>query len=49
MEKEYNFLIGECGKFYFPNLKLNLPIYFNGEFLAFVDKITISKKIVFSL
>lgn len=43
MRKEYDFSKGERGKFYRPDMKLNIPIYLDEEVLAFVDKIS-SKK-----
>ena len=43
MRKEYDFSEGERGKFYRPDMKLNLPIYLDGEVSAFVEKIA-SKK-----
>ncbi|RLD10996.1 MAG: hypothetical protein DRI44_04575 [Chlamydiae bacterium] len=44
MKKEYDFSTGERGKFYRPNLKLNLPIYLDEESFTFVNKIAKSKK-----
>jgi len=43
MRKEYDFSKGERGKFYRPDMKLNIPIYLDDEVSAFVDKIA-SKK-----
>jgi hypothetical protein len=43
MRKEYDFSKGERGKFYSPDMKLNIPIYLDEEVSAFVDKIA-SKK-----
>ena len=43
MRKEYDFSKGERGKFYRPDMKLNIPIYLDEEVLAFVEKIA-SKK-----
>jgi hypothetical protein len=43
MRKEYDFSKGERGKFYRPDMKLNIPIYLDEEVSAFVDKIA-SKK-----
>jgi hypothetical protein len=43
MRKEYDFSKGERGKFYRPDMKLNIPIYLEEEVSAFVEKIA-SKK-----
>jgi hypothetical protein len=43
MRKEYDFSKGERGKFYRPDIKLNIPIYLDREVSAFVEKIA-SKK-----
>jgi hypothetical protein len=43
MRKEYDFSKAERGKFYSPDMKLNIPIYLDEEVLAFVEKIA-SKK-----
>ncbi|MFW5811001.1 MAG: hypothetical protein ACOCWY_05325 [Thermodesulfobacteriota bacterium] len=43
MRKEYDFSKGERGKFYSPDMKLNIPIYLDQEVSAFVEKIA-SKK-----
>jgi len=43
MRREYDFSKGERGKFYRPDMKLNIPIYLDDEVSAFVDKIA-SKK-----
>jgi hypothetical protein len=45
MRKEYDFSKGERGKFYHPDMKLNVPIYLDEEVSAFVDKIA-SKKMI---
>jgi hypothetical protein len=45
MRKEYDFSKGEIGKFYRPDMKLNIPIYLDEEVSAFVDKIASKKKI----
>lgn len=45
MRKEYDFSKGEKGKFYRPDMKLNIPIYLDEEVSAFVDKIASKKKI----
>lgn len=39
MKDEYDFSKGERGKFYRPDVKLNLPIYLDKEVLAFVEQI----------
>ena len=49
MRKEYDFSKGERGKFYSPDMKLNIPIYLDEEVSAFVDKIASKKKIDRSL
>ena len=43
MRKEYDFSKGERGKFYHPDVKLNIPIYLDEQVSAFVEKIA-SKK-----
>jgi hypothetical protein len=43
MRKEYDFSKGERGKFYRPDLKLNIPIYLDEEVSAFVEKIAAKK------
>ncbi len=43
MKKEYDFSKGERGKFYKPNLKLNLPIYLEPETFTFVQSIAKKK------
>ena len=45
MRKEYDFSKGEKGKFYRPDMKLNIPIYLDEEVSAFVDKIASKKRI----
>ena len=45
MRKEYDFSKGERGKFYLPDMKLNIPIYLDEEVSAFVDKIASKKKV----
>lgn len=39
MKEEYDFSVTERGKFYRPDVKLNLPIYLEAEILAFVEQI----------
>ena len=43
MRKEYDFSKGKRGKFYHPDMKLNIPIYLDGEVSAFVEKIAANK------
>ena len=43
MRKEYDFSKGERGKFYRPDIKLNIPIYLDDEVSDFIEKIA-SKK-----
>ena len=43
MRKEYDFSKGERGKFYRPDIKMNIPIYLDEEVAVFVEKIA-SKK-----
>ena len=43
MRKEYDFSKGERGKFYHPDMKLNIPVYLDDQVSAFVEKIA-SKK-----
>lgn len=43
MRKEYDFSKGERGKFYHPDMKLNIPIYLGEEVSAFVEKIAAEK------
>jgi hypothetical protein len=45
MREEYDFSKGERGKFYRPDMKLNIPIYLDGEVSAFVEKIASKKGI----
>ncbi len=45
MKREYDFSKGERGKFYRPDMKLNIPIYLDEEVSAFVDKIASKKRI----
>ena len=45
MRKEYDFSKRQRGKFYRPDMKLNIPIYLDEEVSAFVDKIASKKKI----
>jgi hypothetical protein len=43
MREEYDFSKGERGKFFRPDLKLNIPIYLDDEVSTFVDKIALKK------
>ena len=45
MRKEYDFSKSERGKFYHPDLKLNIPIYLDEEVSTFVEKIASKKGI----
>jgi hypothetical protein len=45
MRKEYDFSKGERGKFYHPDMKLNIPIYLDEEVSEFVEKIASKKGI----
>ncbi len=43
MREEYDFSKGVRGKFYRPDIKLNIPIYLDDEVSAFIDKIAKKK------
>ena len=43
MRKGYDFSKGERGKFYRPDIKMNIPIYLDEEISIFIEKIA-SKK-----
>jgi len=45
MKKEYDFSKGERGKFYRPNLRLNIPIYLEEDIADFVQKFARKKKV----
>ena len=45
MRKEYDFSKGKRGKFYHPDMKLNIPVYLDEEVSAFVEKIASKKGI----
>lgn len=45
MRKEYDFSKSEKGKFFKPDMKLNIPVYLDEEVSAFVDKIASKKGI----
>ncbi len=49
MKKEYDFSKAERGKFYHPDIKLNLPVYLDDEAFAFVDTIAKMKNNLISL
>jgi hypothetical protein len=44
MKKEYDFSKGVRGKFYRPNVRINIPIYLDKENLDFVEAIALRKK-----
>ena len=44
MKKEYDFSKGVRGKFYRPNVHLNLPIYLEDDVVEFVQKYAKRKK-----
>jgi len=44
MKREYDFSRGQRGKFYRPNVKLNLPVYLDEEVRVFVEKIARSRR-----
>jgi hypothetical protein len=44
MRKEYDFSKGVRGKFYRPDIKINLPVYLDSEVLDFVQRIAKKKK-----
>jgi hypothetical protein len=39
MKKQYNFSKGERGKFYKPNLRLNIPVYLDPKLQKSVEEI----------
>lgn len=43
MKKEYDFSKGVRGKFYRPNIRINIPIYLDKENLDFVEAIALRK------
>ena len=45
MKKDYDFFKGERGKFYRPNLRLNIPIYLEEDIADFVQKFARKKKV----
>ncbi len=44
MKANYDFSKAERGKFFRPNIKLNIPIYLDDKSFAFVDGIAKKKK-----
>ncbi len=44
MNKEYDFSKGERGKFYKPEVKLNIPVYLDSVAYSFVEKIAEKKQ-----
>jgi hypothetical protein len=44
MNKEHDFSKGERGKFYKPNVKLNIPVYPDSVAYSFVEKIAEKKQ-----
>ncbi|MBI4672865.1 MAG: hypothetical protein HY741_14515 [Chloroflexi bacterium] len=45
MKKEYDFSKGTRGKFYRPNVRLNLPIYLDEDIAEFIEKYAKQKKV----
>ena len=45
MKREYDFSRGVGGKFYRPNVRLNLPIYLDDDVAEFVQKLAKRKKV----
>lgn len=45
MKKEYDFSKGKRGKFYRPNVELNLPVYLESDVAKFVQKYARKKNI----
>jgi hypothetical protein len=43
MRKEYDFSKGERGKFYRPDIELNLPIYLDPDVAPFVQRMAAEK------
>jgi hypothetical protein len=44
MKEEYNFSGGERGKFYHPDIELDLPIYLDSDVSAFLQKLAAEKE-----
>ena len=49
MKKEYDFSQGERGKFYKPNVKLNIPVYLDDDVFVFINNIAKEKESDISL
>ncbi len=45
MKKEYDFSIGERGKFYHPDAELNFPIYLEPEIANFLRNLAVKRNI----
>lgn len=45
MKKEYDFSKGARGKFYHPDVRLNLPIYLDEDIAEFIEKYAKQKKL----
>jgi hypothetical protein len=45
MKKEYDFSKGVRGKFYRPNVRLNLPVYLDDDIAEFIRKYAKHKKV----
>jgi hypothetical protein len=45
MKKEYDFSKGERGKFYRPDVRLNLPVYLDDDIAVLVQQTAESKKV----
>ena len=45
MKKEYDFSKGERGKFYRPDIELNLPVYLESDVAKFVRKCAKKKNV----
>jgi hypothetical protein len=45
MKKEYDFSKGERGKFYRPDVRLNLPVYLDDDIALLVQQTAESKKV----
>lgn len=45
MKQEYDFSKGERGKFYSPNVELELPVYLDPDVAAFMSKLAAEKNL----
>ncbi len=45
VKKEYDFSKGVRGKFYRPNVRLNLPVYLDDDIAEFVEKYAKKRKV----